>query len=132
MDIPTRMKAIRKTKPEPGRGATELVEVAVPKPKSGEVLVKVLGSAVLVRSQKYPTKGRGLLCWSGARHFCCRPFKHFVGRILKYVLAFHCQFVGRCFKYGQRQAKTHGLALQSMVWDVSLDCRTRFENLRCF
>ena len=46
MDIPSRMKAIRKTKPEGGPAATELVEVAVPEPKTGEALIKVLSTAL--------------------------------------------------------------------------------------
>lgn len=40
------MKAIVKTRPEGGRGATELREVPVPKPGRGEVLVKVLATAI--------------------------------------------------------------------------------------
>jgi len=44
--IPSKMTAVVKTKPGPGPAATEVREVAVPKPGQAEVLIRVLATAV--------------------------------------------------------------------------------------
>ena len=46
MSVPARMQAVVKTRAAAGREGTEILEVAVPEPATGEVLLKVLATAV--------------------------------------------------------------------------------------